>query len=146
VHPDVCLDARAMEELPESTYDAVYCSHNLEHFYAHEVPTILSGFRHVLKPSGTVEVIVPNLTECMRAMLTNNLDIMDVWYRAGTAAVTFHDVLYGWNHAMSQGNLYYAHKCGFTALSLYQALERAQFTDIHIAVSGGNLTAEAQCP
>ncbi len=50
--PDVLCDARAMTDLPASTYDSVYCSHNLEHYHRHEVPKVLAGFRHVLKADG----------------------------------------------------------------------------------------------
>lgn len=30
-NPDVVCDARELTTLPSATYDAIYCSHNLEH-------------------------------------------------------------------------------------------------------------------
>src|SRR6266567_113293 len=34
--PDIVCDARRMLTLPPSQFDAVYCSHNLEHYYKHD--------------------------------------------------------------------------------------------------------------
>ena len=46
--PDVVCDARQLRQLPSATYDAVYCSHNLEHYYRHDVPKVLEiGRAHV---------------------------------------------------------------------------------------------------
>ena len=47
--PDIVCDARDLEELEAGQFDAVYCSHNLEHYYRHEVKRVLAGFLHVLK-------------------------------------------------------------------------------------------------
>jgi hypothetical protein len=47
VRPDVLGDARELASLvPAGTYDAVYCSHNIEHYYPHDVPKVLRGFLH----------------------------------------------------------------------------------------------------
>lgn len=58
---DVVMDARKLSTLPPGQYDAVYNSHNLEHYYQHEVPKVLEGFAHILKPDGFVEIHVPNM-------------------------------------------------------------------------------------
>lgn len=44
VKPDVVCDARELSSLLCSTYDSVYCSHNLEHYYHHDVKKVLLGF------------------------------------------------------------------------------------------------------
>jgi hypothetical protein len=141
VNPDVCCDAKEMGNLAPEDYDAVYCSHNLEHFYAHDVPVVLSGFMHVLKSGGFVHISVPNIKNLMQSMLAGNLDINDVWYRAGDNPITFHDVLYGWSAAMNKGNLFYSHKCGFTPLSLSKALNDAGFDKVRVLDQGANITA-----
>lgn len=142
VEPDVQCDALEMHTLEGESYEGVFCSHNLEHFYAHDVPKVLAGFIHVLKPGGIAQIIVPNLNGLFESMRQHNLDIGDVWYRTGSGnAVTFHDVLYGWNAAMSGGNLFYAHKCGFTAETLGRAMKDSGFTDIHLWVDTYNLYA-----
>jgi hypothetical protein len=142
VKPDVLCDALEMRGLEPESYDGVLCSHNLEHFYAHDVPTVLSGFLHVLKPGGMVQIVVPNLAGLFDAMRQNNLDLGDVWYRTGSGgAVTFHDVLYGWGPIMKEGNLYYAHKCGFTTHTLSKVLAESGFTDLQLWADACNLYA-----
>src|SRR5512141_1346388 len=34
--PDIVCDARELQKLPCGSYDAIYCSHNLEHYYRHD--------------------------------------------------------------------------------------------------------------
>jgi Methyltransferase domain len=147
VNPDVLCDALEMHTLEAASYEGILCSHNLEHFYAHEVPRVLSGFLHVLKPGGLAQIVVPNLAGLFDAMRQNNLDIGDVWYRTGSgSAITFHDVLYGWGPIMKGGNLFYAHKCGFTAETLGRVLVDSGFTDIHLWADAYNLYARgAKC-
>ena len=62
-NPDIVLDARKLSQLPPSEYDAVYCSHNLEHYYRHDAPYVLQGFLHVLKEDGFAHIIVPDIGE-----------------------------------------------------------------------------------
>ena len=136
-----------MGSLEADQYDAVFCSHNLEHFYRHEVPQVLAGFMQVLKPDGIVDIVVPNLGYLFAEIHARSHDVDDVWYRTVSGPVTFHDVLYGWSQAMGDGNLYYAHKCGFTALSLHKTLTDAGFTDIQVVENASNLFAKARkCP
>lgn len=142
--PDICCDGVNLRGFAEhfGKYDAVYCSHNLEHYYWHDVPKVLQGFWNVLKRDGFTEIHVPNIRNLMQSMAS--LDIQDVWYRLGDGTpVTYHDVLYGWNQAMANGNLFYSHKCGFTPLSLGTVLDKAGFKDIQIYDQGSNLSAKA---
>lgn len=41
--PDLLIDARHLNETEADAFDAIYCSHNLEHFFAHDVQKVLSG-------------------------------------------------------------------------------------------------------
>lgn len=143
VKPDVCCDAKLLRTLKPGQYDAVYCSHNLEHFYRHEVPVVLDGMRHVLKPGGFVHIAVPDVLALMKAVVEGHRDIMDVWYPCGSGPIRFHDVLYGWHQAMAAGNLYYAHKCGFSVKSLTKALREAAFPSVYVATDGMNIEAYA---
>jgi hypothetical protein len=49
VAPDILCDARELSKLESGQFDAVYCAHNLEHYYRHDVPKVLAGFLHVFK-------------------------------------------------------------------------------------------------
>ena len=58
--PDIVCDARNLTTLDAGQFDAVYCSHNLEHYYRHDVQKVLTGFLHVLKDNGFVHIQVPD--------------------------------------------------------------------------------------
>ena len=139
VAPDLCMDARELGTLPEASYDAVLCSHNLEHFYAHEVPVLLKGFKHVLKPGGFIEVHVPNIQAVAQQLAQSEPD--DVYYTSEIGPITGHDVLYGHGGIMAAGNLFYAHKCGFSPNSLGKAIFSAGFDKVDVYGTGADLLA-----
>ena len=60
VNPDIVAN---MAELPDDIgpFDAVYSCHALEHLYPFDVTPCLQGFLRVLKPRGTVIILVPDL-------------------------------------------------------------------------------------
>ncbi len=93
--PDVVCDARTLTQLPAELYDAVYCSHNLEHYWRHDLPRVLAGFAHVLRAHGFAEVAVPDLKAVFADMLRRGLDIDDVLYQSDAGPVTVNDVIYG---------------------------------------------------
>jgi SAM-dependent methyltransferase len=125
---DLVCDARRLETQPPAQFDAVYCSHNLEHYYPHDVPRVLRGFLHILKPDGFAEIRVPDLQWVMQAVVEKNLDIDDVLYRAPSGPIFVQDIIYGWHVEIEQsGNDYYAHKTGFSSKSLAVALQAAGF-------------------
>lgn len=143
VKPDIVCDAREMRRLPPSHYDAVYCSHCLEHFHRHEVSRVLEGFAHVLKPTGFTHVIVPNMQAVFDTLVHGKRDLHDTFYISAGGPITFHDVIYGWGKQVSTGNQYYCHKTGFTERSLAKAL-KSHFKVVMTATDHvGNLYAFA---
>ena len=127
--PDIVCDARNLQSLPAGQFDAVYCSHNLEHYYHHDVPKVLAGFAHVLKDQGWAQIHVPDIQEVMRLAVQHKLDLEDTLYQSGVGPIMVLDVLYGLGREIEQsGNDFYAHKTGFSSKSLLKALDRAGFT------------------
>ena len=107
--PDIVCDARQLSGLPAAQFDAVYCSHNLEHYYRHDVPRVLAGILHVMKDGG--------------------LD--DVLYTSPAGPVMILDVLYGHSPTIERsGEEFFAHKTGFTQKSLSNAVARAGFSSV----------------
>jgi SAM-dependent methyltransferase len=130
--PDVVKDARELAELEPAQFDAIYCSHNLEHYFPHEVPQVLAGFRHVLKPDGFAEIRVPDLDLVIKTYVEKGLDITDVLYEATVGPITVRDVIYGWNVEIARtGQAFYAHKTGFTQKSLAAELISAGFSQVY---------------
>jgi SAM-dependent methyltransferase len=134
--PDVVCDARELHTLAAGQYDAVYCSHNLEHYYPHDGPKVLRGFLHVLKPDGFAEIRVPDLNSVMRCVVESNLDIEDVLYHSPGGPISVRDVVYGWGKQIEASGVdFYAHKTGFTAHSLEGLLRRSGFSNVYMFVA-----------
>lgn len=131
-NPDVLCDARELWKLPARTYDAVYCSHNLEHFYAHDVIKVLKGFRLALKKDGFAYIRVPDMLSVMKTMLEKGMDINDVLYQSPSGPIMISDVIYGFQRQIEQsGNDFYAHKTGFTEKSLLKTLGENGFPHVY---------------
>lgn len=140
--PDIVCDARKLASLDPCQFDVVYCSHNLEHYYRHDVRKVLAGFLHVLKDGGFAHIRVPDIHELMRATIEMGLDIDDVLYQSPAGPIMVVDVLYGYSVEIERsGNDFYAHKTGFTQKSLLKVLRQSGFSKILISV--GNLEISA---
>lgn len=127
-NPDVLCDARDLTGLPATTYDSVYCSHNLEHYHYHEVGRVLAGFQHVLKEDGFVCIRVPDMSALMRIVVERNLDIDDVLYQSQAGPIAVRDVIYGYGLQIERsGSDFFAHKTGFSEKSLVAKLRAAGF-------------------
>jgi SAM-dependent methyltransferase len=132
--PDIVADGRDLSVIPDNTYDAIYCSHNIEHYPRHDVTKVLLGFNRVLKPGGVVDIHTPDLGATMERFVKEKLDIDSTLYESPGGPITVKDVIYGYGKQIERsGNDFYAHKGGFTQKSLKRALFRAGFTNIDIA-------------
>jgi SAM-dependent methyltransferase len=117
--PDVCMDARELRRLPGGTYDAIYCSHNLEHYHRADGAKVLEGFAHVLKDDGFVEIRVPDVLAVMKHAVQNNMDLDDTLYMCPSGPIMVRDVFYGYSLQVEKmGNEFFAHKTGFSPQSL----------------------------
>jgi hypothetical protein len=120
---DIIMDAREMTSLPGGQYDAVYCSHNLEHYHRQDCVKVLRGFHHVLKPDGFVEVWVPDLEAIMQHVVKNKMDIDDMLYMLPlpTGPILVRDAIYGFHKEIEvAGNEFFMHKTGFTRKSIHR--------------------------
>jgi SAM-dependent methyltransferase len=119
-------------------FDAIYCSHNLEHYYRHDGRKVLAGFLHLLKPDGFIDIRVPDVGELMQIVVKNNLDIDDFLYESPMGPITVRDVFYGHGGEIERsGADFYAHKTGFTRKALMRFIQEAGFPVVFIA--GGSL-------
>ena len=125
VQPDVIGTMTDMKAVDDASVDAVFSSHNIEHLYPHEVPIALAEFHRVLRPDGFVLLTCPDLQSvCARVA---NDQLTDTAYQSGMGPITPLDILYGHRGAMKAGNLYMAHRCGFTQKVLASTLALAGF-------------------
>lgn len=141
VNPDVLWDARNLHELEGGQYDAVYCSHNLEHFTLDDVPKVLRGCLHVLKDGGVLQVRVPDVLTVMHEVVAKKMDLEDTLYESALGPIRVIDVLYGLpleKLAHESQQVWFLHKTGFSLKRLAHALLSAGFT----AVYGGSINWE----
>jgi len=132
-NPDIVCDAREMYRLEAEQFDAVYCSHNLEHYYKHDRGAVLAGFLRVLKPAGFADIAVPDVMEVMKRVVESAMDIDDVLYQSPSGPITVRDVIYGHQAQIERTGVdFYAHKDGFSARSLQAALNEAGFGEVFV--------------
>ena len=125
VQPDVIGTMTDMKAVRDASVDAVFSSHNIEHLYPHEVPVALGEFHRVLKPDGFVLLTCPDL-QSVCALVAND-QLTDAAYQSGMGPIAPLDILYGHRASMKAGNLYMAHRCGFTKNVLASTLSMAGF-------------------
>ncbi len=129
VNPDI---TGSMTEIPlqNSTVDAIYSSHNLEHLADHELPLALSEFYRVLKHGGKLVIEVPDVQSVAEAIPRVGLN--GILYQSPAGPISPVDVLYGLRSEVGRGNPYYAHKIGFTKETLEAALTKAQYKSVNV--------------
>jgi hypothetical protein len=133
--PDICCDALLLKDMPEykGQYDSVYCSHNLEHFYQHNVKDVLVGFHHVLTDDGFCHIRVPHLMNVLRMVVAYNKELTDTLYNVTGGPICAHDIIFGWQlQVRESGNDFFAHKCGFSPKMLTNEINNAGFKNVYI--------------
>ena len=134
VSPDIVGSMTDMGGVPSESVDAVFSSHNIEHLYAHEVPLALGEFIRVLRPDGFLVITCPDLQSV--AALVAEDKLTDTAYMSPFGPIAPIDILYGHRPQLALGNLYMAHRCGFTRKILNGTLRAAGFVAI-VSVSRG---------
>ncbi|MBO6505024.1 MAG: class I SAM-dependent methyltransferase [Kordiimonadaceae bacterium] len=123
--PDIVGTILDMEAVPDESMDAIFSSHNIEHVFFHEVPTVLKEFRRVLKPDGFCVIFCPDIQEVAKSMAEGLLD--EPLYHAKSGPITPLDIMYGHSKSIKNGRVYMAHKTGFSLKLLAKRVERAGF-------------------
>ena len=126
--PDIIGTMTDMAEVATQSVDAIFSSHNIEHLYAHEVPVALAEFMRVLKPDGFLVVTCPDL-QSVCALVAND-QLAEPAYVSPAGPIAPLDILFGLRAQLAQGNLYMAHRFGFTKRTLTEALGAAGFQTI----------------
>lgn len=130
VKPDIIASMLDMGAVATASVDAVFSSHNVEHLYPHEVPRALAEFRRVLRPDGIAVVTCPDLQSVAALIAQDKLDEPAYVSPAGPVAPL--DILYGFRPALARGNLFMAHRTGFSARTLGRALVAAGFAQYSV--------------
>jgi SAM-dependent methyltransferase len=130
VQPDLRGSITDLAALPDGSMNAIWSSHNLEHLNSFEVPLALEEFRRVLSDDGFAIITVPDLRAVARHIVNDELE--QPLYKAPAGPISALDILFGHQAAIEKGNSYMAHRTGFSARSLGQALVAAGFDEVRV--------------
>jgi len=128
VNPDVLGTMTDMSSITDESVDAIFSSHNIEHLYPHEVPQALAEFLRILRPGGFALITCPDLRSVSRLVADDQLT--EAAYTSPAGPIAPLDILYGHRVSMAMGNLYMAHRCGFTEKVLVGSLLAAGFQEV----------------
>lgn len=134
VSPDVTGTMTDMSAVPSGSVDAIFSSHNIEHLYPHEVPVALSEFLRVLSDDGFAVITCPDLKSVCALIAEDKLT--EPAYTSPAGPIAPIDILYGYRPSMANGNLFMAHRCGFTQKVLIATLQHFGFKAIGTIVRG----------
>lgn len=128
VRPDIIGSMTDMAAVADAAFHAVFSSHNIEHLYPFEVPVALAEFHRILLPDGFAVITCPDLQAVAALVAEDRLE--EPAYVSSVGPISPHDMLFGHRAALAQGNLYMAHRTGFTIRSLEAALRQAGFVSV----------------
>ena len=116
-NPHIVGDMREVTGI--GTFDAIYCSHALEHLSPHEIVPALRGWFDILNEGGCVITFVPDLQDVKADD--------EVLFVAPAGPICGLDLIYGYRK-MLKDKPYMAHRTGFTSATLHKAFTDAGFT------------------
>jgi hypothetical protein len=128
VSPDVIGTMTDMASVSSGSVNAVFSSHNIEHLYPHEVPLALAEFLRVLSDDGFAVITCPDLQSVCALIAEDKLT--EAAYTSPAGPIAPLDILYGHRPAIARGNLYMAHRCGFTQTVLAATLKASGFASV----------------
>jgi predicted SAM-dependent methyltransferase len=128
VSPDYVGSMTDMTAIEDGSMDAVFSSHNIEHLYPHEVGIALAEFFRVLSDDGMLVLTCPDIQSVCELVAQDKLT--QTAYESPAGPIAPIDILYGHRKSMQNGNLYMAHKCGFTEKVLVATFQSAGFSHV----------------
>ena len=125
VSPDIVGTLTDMSSVETGSVDAIYSSHNIEHIFPHEIPIALKEFYRVLNDDGIVVITCPDIQSVGQALAQDK--VLEPLYNSPIGDVTPFDILYGHRATTADGNIFMAHKTGFTYSLLDRVFSEAGF-------------------
>lgn len=152
IKPDIVCDVRAIPEKSE-TFDFVYSSHVLEHFFYYEIRTVFEEWLRILKVGGDIKILVPNIEhaahEILKACNNENYDASYAYGMLYGTREQSKDIKSSWGMKAESPDSTQIHKMAFTKPGLRRFFELFKcLGDIKVEVGGydgeASLTATAK--
>ena len=118
VSPDVIGDMTALPFEAQS-FDAIFCSHAIEHLYPQDAIVAMLEMSRVLKSDGFAIIVCPDLESACKWVSVGRID--DMVYPSLAGPITPLHLLYGYTPLLKD-HPHMAHKTGFTAARLSKTL------------------------
>jgi SAM-dependent methyltransferase len=128
VRPDIIGSITDLGKIESASFDAIWCSHNLEHLHTFEIPKALAEFHRVLKPDGFALITTPDLEAIAELVVSGRLE--STAYQSPAGPITALDMLFGLSTAIAHGNVFMAHNTGFTADRIGRVLIDSDFPEV----------------
>jgi ubiquinone/menaquinone biosynthesis C-methylase UbiE len=126
--PDIIGTMTEMSAVYSESVNAIFSSHNIEHLYPHEVQAALAEFYRVLNTQGFCVITCPDIQSVCALVAQDKL--LDPAYISPAGPIAPIDILFGHRPSMAQGNLFMAHRTGFTEKTLTANLQEAGFMTV----------------
>jgi len=139
--PDIVASMVDLHMIADNEFDAIWSAQNIEHLYAHEVTMALKEFYRVLKNGGGLFATTPDLQTICEYVVKGNLE--GFLYQSNSGPISPIDSIYGYRASMAKGNLFMAHRMGFTVHTMANHLKTAGFSEIHVRRTDYDLAASA---
>jgi predicted SAM-dependent methyltransferase len=128
--PDILSSMTDLSAIESNSIDAIYSSHSIEHLFAHEVFQALTEFNRVLNDDGFLILTCPDLQTVCALVADDKLT--DTAYQSGAGPIAPIDMIYGHRTSIMQGNVFMAHKSGFTKKVLTATLLSVRFESVAV--------------
>ena len=125
VNPDILGSLTDMNLVNSGSIDAIYSAYNLDHIYAHEIPSVLKEFKRVLSEDGIAIVRCPDIQTICEVIAQDKL--LEPLYESPIGPIFPIDILFGNRQEIADGNEFMAKKVGFTYSVLEQLFGEAGF-------------------
>ena len=130
VEPDLVLDISDMVSVEANSFDAIWCSHCLEHLDEHKVERALREFCRILKPTGFALITSPDLLMVAQLVVDGREDM--VAYVSPAGEVRAIDMMFGFQPSIAAGNEFMRHNTGFTRKRIGRMMQAAGFAETRI--------------
>jgi len=128
VSPDILGSLEDLGQIADKSFDAVYCSHSLEHLHPHNVRFAIGGIARILRPDGFALITTPDLEPIAALIVQGRAEA--VAYQSPVGPITALDMVYGHAASIAKGNHFMAHNTGFTEDRIARLLIEARFEEV----------------
>lgn len=140
--PDCTLSLYDLNQLPDSTFDAVWIPNSITRLHLHEIVPVFKQVLRILKDGGQVLFHVPNLKKLGEVIADGKLE-GELFKASDGTPVSVHDLLFGHGALIEKGARTVASNSGFTCVTLTNKLINAGFGKIVIQPEDWQIWAKA---